>query len=37
VFDTLNETSILKDSCFCSSVPADAVTVAILKDASFHS
>ena len=27
---------MLEDSCFYSSVPAEAVTIAILKDASFH-
>jgi len=36
VFGILNWTSILEDSCFYSSVPAEAVTIAILKDASFH-
>jgi len=29
--------SILEDSCFYSSLPAEAVTIAILKYASFHS
>ena len=36
-FGILNKTSILEDSCFYSSVPAEAVTIAILKDASSHS
>jgi len=37
VYNIHNETSILEDSCFNSSVPAQAVTIAILKYASFHS
>jgi len=31
VFNVLKETSLLDDSCFYSSVPAEAVNIAILK------
>jgi len=37
VFGIINRTSTLDDSCFYSSVPVEAVTIAILKDALFHS
>jgi len=37
VFNVLNYISVLEDSCFYSSVPGEAVTVAILKYTSFHS
>jgi len=37
VFNIINYTSILEDSCFYSNLPAEAVTIAILKYASFHS
>ena len=37
MFSIRNQTSMSEDSCFYNSVPAEAVTVAILRCASFHS
>jgi len=37
VFSILNKTSVLEDSCFYSSLPAEAVAIAMFKYASIHS
>ena len=37
MFSILNKTSMLEDNCFYSSLPAEAITTAILKYASFNS
>jgi len=37
MLNILNWTSILEDSCFCSSLPVEVVTIAILKYALFQS
>ena len=37
MFSFLNWSSIIKDSCFHNNLPSAAVTIAILKYASFHS